>query len=129
MRHAISIRTYITVLIVATILPILIFAGLLVNRAATNEQELMARAMRDTTRAAAIDLNRQIVGMMSLALSIADARTLQADEMAAFHVRWSHVVEREGQTAVLYDTTGQQVVNTSVPFGTVLPADRSCTTS
>ncbi len=123
MRHAISIRTYITVLIVATILPILIFAGLLVHRAATNEQELMTRAMRDTTRAAAIDLNRQIGGMMSLALSIADARTLQADEMAAFHVRWSHVVEREGQTAVLYDTAGQQVVNTSVPFGTVLPAE------
>ena len=38
MPHAISIRTSVTLLVVATILPILIFAALLVNRAARNEQ-------------------------------------------------------------------------------------------
>jgi signal transduction histidine kinase len=121
MRFTFSIRTYISALVVAAILPVLIFAGLLVNRAAINEQDQMAQTMRDTARETAIDLNRRVDGLVSLALSIAAARTLQTAELPVFYARWARVVRREGLTAELFDTTGRQILNTVSPLGTELP--------
>ena len=121
MRFTFSIHTFITALVVATVLPFLIFSGLLVERAVGDEQRLITRSMRDAAEAAAGDIDRRISALMSLALTIGDARMLRIGDLAAFHARWSAVVGREGLTAVVYGTAGQQLVNTSVPFGTVLP--------
>ena len=123
MRPILSIRIYITLMIVATVLPVLLFSGLLVHRAATNEQDLTIAAMRDAARGIASDLSRELAALTSTAAAIADARTLRTDELPAFYARWAPVVARDGLTAVVYDEAGQQLVNTSVPLGTVLPAE------
>ena len=121
MRFTFSIHTFITALVVASVLPFLIFSGFLVERAVGDEQRLITRSMRDAAEAAAGDIDRRISALMSLARTIGDARMLRIGDLAAFHTRWSAVVGREGLTAVVYGTMGQQLVNTSVPFGTVLP--------
>ena len=123
MRFTFSIHAYITALVVATVLPFLLFSGLLVERAVGNEQTLIARSMRDAAEAGANDIDRRMSALVSLALTIGDARMLRIGDLAAFHARWRAVVERESLTVVVYDTTGQQLVNTAVPFGTVLPAE------
>ena len=71
-------------MIAAAVLPILVFAGVLVNRAAMNEQASMVRTMHDAARSAASDLDRRIESLMSLALTVGDARTLRTDDLPSF---------------------------------------------
>lgn len=124
MRITLSIHTYIIALVVCTVLPFLVFSGVLVHRSATEEQQQIARSVRTAARGAADDLNRMIGGMQSLALALADSKLLQTGDLAAFHLQASELVQRQNLTTVLYDTTGRQLLNTSVPFGSDLPADR-----
>jgi signal transduction histidine kinase len=123
MRAVLSIRTFIAVLVVGSVLPLLVFSGLLVHRSADDEQELIARTVRDVAQGAAGDINRQISGLQLLALALADPRLLQTGDLAAFHTHASELVRRQNLTAVLYDLAGQQLVNTTVPFGAALPAE------
>jgi signal transduction histidine kinase len=122
-RFILSIHTFITVLVVATVLPFLFFSGHLVRRAATSEQELIVSTVRDTVQGAAGDVKRRLDGVWSLAQTIADARMLQIADLAQFQNRWGHVADREGLTTILYDTSGQQLVNTAYPFGSPLPSE------
>jgi signal transduction histidine kinase len=123
MRPILSVHSYITGLVFATVLPFLVFSGLLVYRTATTEQALMTRAMRESADIAADSVNRRVLTLVSFAQSIGDARTLQVDDLRTFRTRWSREVERDGMSLVLYDATGQQLINTSVPEGTPLPSD------
>ena len=123
MRRGLSIRTYIALLVVGTVLPFLVFSGLLVDRSAAAEQELIARTVRNAAQGAAGDINRQLAGLQLLALALADSSLLQTGDLAAFHVQASELVRRQDLTAVLYDTAGQQLLNTAAPFGADLPAE------
>jgi signal transduction histidine kinase len=123
MRPILSVHGYITGLVFATVLPFLVFSGLLVYRAATTEQSLMTRSMREAADIAADSINRRVLTLASLAESIADARTLQVGDLPMFRNRWSRQVQRDGMNLVLYDPAGQQLINTAVPEGTPLPSD------
>ena len=123
MRRPFSIHLSITLLATAAVLPVLIYAGVLVERARTVERQLIERSVLDTVHSASADLGRRLEALESLARTIGDARTLRVDDMPAFYLRWTPVVQREGLTLVLYDLNGQQVVNSSVPFGTALPSE------
>ncbi len=51
------------------------------------------------------------------------SKLLQTGDLAAFHVQASELSQRQNLTTVLYDTAGRQLLNTSVPFGNILPTD------
>ncbi|HUD59390.1 MAG TPA: ATP-binding protein [Acetobacteraceae bacterium] len=123
MRATISIHTSITALVVCTVLPFLVFSGLLVHRSATDQQQQIARTVRTAARSAADDINHMVNGMQLLTLALADSKLLQTGDLAAFHVQASVLSERQNLTTVLYDTAGRQLLNTSVPFGDSLPTD------
>ena len=123
MRRTFSIHLSITLLATAAVLPVLIYSGVLVERARVVERELIERSIIDTVHSASADLGRRLDALKSLARTIGDARTLRVDDMPAFYLRWTPVVKREGLTLVLYDLNGQQLVNSSVPFGTALPSE------
>ena len=78
---------------------------------------------------AAADLNRQVGALQSLVIALADTRLLQTGDLAAFHAQASELVRRQDLTAVLYDSTGQELVNTSVTFGSELPVDPAATSN
>ena len=123
MRPTLSIHRYVTIMVIAIVLPFLGFAALLVNHAASGEQELRARMVRDAAIGTAGDLNRELGALQALVLALADSRALQTGDLEAFHDQASELLRRQGVTAVLHDPAGQELVNTAVPFGTQLPAE------
>ncbi len=125
MRINLSIHSCITALVVCTVLPFMMFSGMLVHRSAIDEQKQIAQTLRTAARSAADDIGRMVSGMQLLALALADSKLLQTGDLAAFQLQASRLVQRHNLTTVLYDTTGQQLLNTSVPFGNALPADRA----
>src|SRR5579872_5421630 len=105
MRITLSIHTYIIALVVCTVLPFLVFSGVLVHRSATEEQQQIARSVRTAARGAADDLNRMIGGMQSLALALVDSKLLQTGVLAAFHLQASELVQRQNFIFKEYETT------------------------
>jgi signal transduction histidine kinase len=127
MRGPLSIHTYITALVVGTILPFLVFGGLLMDRSAIDQEELIASTVRTAAQGAAADVDRLVSGLQSQLLALADSQSLQSGDLAAFHAQATRLVQRQDLTAVLYDTTGQQLANTAVPYGVDLPAEPKMT--
>ncbi len=124
MRTSLSIHTYLVLLVVSTALPMLLFSGLLVDRSASDEQELIARTVRNDASGAANDLNRQIKALQSLSLALAGSRLLQTGDLAGFHDQAAGSVRGENLTAVLYDPAGQQLLSTADSFGPIPPSDQ-----
>ena len=123
MRPTLSVHGYIIGLVFATVLPFALFSGFLVYRTASTEQDLVTRSLRETADITADSINRRVLSLISLAQTIADARTLQGGDLPAFHDRWARQVERENMTLVVYDTAGQQLLSSAQPYGTPLPTD------
>src|ERR1700688_275791 len=104
MRVNLSIHSCITALVVCTVLPFMLFSGVLVHRSATDEQEQIAQTLRTAARSAADDIDRMVGGMQLLALALADTKPLQTGDLAAFQLQASRLVQRQNLTTVLYDT-------------------------
>src|ERR1700730_445476 len=117
MRPTLSIHGYVTILVIAIVLPFLGFAALLVDHAASGEQELRARMVREAAIGTAGDLNRQLGVLQTLVLALADSPALQTGDLGAFHDQASELLRRQVVTAVLHDPAGQELVNTAVPLG------------
>ncbi len=100
MRPTLSIHGYVTILVIAIVLPFLGFAALLVDHAASGEQELRARMVRDAAIGAAGDLNRQLGVQQALVLALADSRALQTGDLEAFHDQARELLRRQDVTAV-----------------------------
>ena len=79
--------------------------------------------VREAAIGTAGDLDRQLGTLQALVLALADSRALQTGDLEVFHNQAGELLRRQGVTAVLYDPTGQELVNTAVPFGTQLPAE------
>jgi signal transduction histidine kinase len=123
MRLGLSIHSYIAILVIGTVLPFLVFSGLLVHRSTTSEQELIAESVRDAAKGAAEDIDRQIDLLQLLGLAAAKSLLLQSGDVEGFQVLMGELARGQNFTAILYGPGGQQLVNTDVPFGTPLPAE------
>lgn len=73
MRGRLSIHTYITALVVGTILPFLVFGGLLVDRSAMDQEELIASTVRTAAQGAAADVDRLVSGLQTQLLALSDS--------------------------------------------------------
>ncbi|MDR3538232.1 MAG: ATP-binding protein [Acetobacteraceae bacterium] len=123
MRRSLSIRTYVMMLAIGTVLPSLAFSALLLTRTATAAQDEIARTVRDAARTSAADLNRHIADLEQLAIALTNSRLLQTGDLAGFQRQASQAVARQGLTVVLYDPSGLPVVDTATPSSNALPFD------
>jgi signal transduction histidine kinase len=116
-----SVRTCMVGLILVVVLPLLAFSAFLVLRSAEHEQELMANTVRERTQATAATVDHELSLLRARLFVIAGSKHLQTGDLAAFHIQATEVAREHGLNVVLSDLTGQEIVNTRVPFGNGLP--------
>jgi signal transduction histidine kinase len=114
-----SVRAYMVGLILAVVIPLLAFSTFLVLRSAEHEQEIMGSMVRDRTAAAAAMIDHELSLLRSRLFGLASSKHLQTGNFAAFHAKASK--EEDSPRVVLSDLSGQEIVNTRVPFGEKLP--------
>ena len=119
LSSSLSVRTYMVGLILAVIMPLLAFSTFLVLRSAEHEQEIMGSVVRDRTAAAAAMIDHELSLLRSRLFVLASSRHLQTGDFAAFYAQASK--EDGGPEITLSDLSGQEIVNTKVPFGEKLP--------
>ena len=105
-------------LLVGTIIaPGIVLVGLLTLQAYRNERESVARELTHTSRALAATVDRQISQYEALLRGLATSSTLDQYDFRGFDQRARMVAEGEYHWIVLSDASGQQLVNTHLPWG------------
>ena len=117
-----KLRTHLFLLAVAAVVPVVLFAAALIVYHAQLERTTVERGMRDTARALVIALDGEIQEIKHGVEALAASRHLDgAGDLERFYDEASTISKSFGGWAVLSDTSGRQVLNTSRPFGAPLP--------
>ena len=121
-RRTLSVRARLVLLVSSVLLPILVFAAaLLWQFAATERTRLQAEALQLSQRVATA-VDRQIDGLAAALEVLSTSPALQpGGSLAAFDAQARALLRTRGSFVALRDRSGQQLVNTSLPFGAPLP--------
>lgn len=90
-------------------------------RAYEHERDAVARDLQNTSRAVATLIDQELTSHERLLRSLATSDALYHDDFAAFYERAARIAAGNDRWVVLLDETGQQLVNTRLPFGAPLP--------
>lgn len=120
--HRLLLRTHLIVLVLAAVLPLLIFGTIMFWREMDVQRVFVERGMRDTVRALSLAVDREIGQVLSVLTTLAASPHLDVADFKSFHELSSRVsAERPGSWIVLFDRSGQQLSNTRRVFGAPLP--------
>jgi PAS domain S-box-containing protein len=116
------LKVYLTALTLASGLPILLFAGLvLVQLQAAHRDNENARLVTQA-RELRFSLDRELGNAVQVLQVLAQSHALGAADLASFYKEAAQTAERAGGFVLLLDPTDfAQILNTLVPFGAKLP--------
>jgi GAF domain-containing protein/ActR/RegA family two-component response regulator len=119
----VRLRSYLLVLIAGILLPVLLFSGVvlvLLNRQTRTATE---KGLVETARALSLAVDRELTASASVLRALATADSLASGDLKAFDRQMRAVLASQPgwQNILLYDPSGQQLINTSRPFGEALP--------
>ena len=117
-----KLRTHLILLTLATVVPVVLFAVGLIVYLTQVERSSLERGMRDTARALALALDRDVNDIKTGVEALTASRYLDdRPDLAHFYEEAATVSKGFGAWAVLSDPSGRQLLNTSRPFGAELP--------
>ncbi len=118
-----GLRSHLIMLVLAALLPLMLFSVCMVLEFAREERRTTERGMRETARALALAMDRE-VGEVQAALGIlALSRPLAAGDLEGFYWQCLDALRFLPHDAwiTLSDLQGQLLLNTRLPYGTPLP--------
>jgi PAS domain S-box-containing protein len=116
-----STRGYLFGLVAAVVIPLLVFAGLLLTRYAAAERERYERDAAQISRQISLVLDGELTGLLSLLRGLAASAALAGGDFAGFHAEARRVVGTSDAVVLLRDLGSHQYLNTQAPFGAPLP--------
>lgn len=115
------VRTLLLFMALAIMLPALAFSAYLVAHLAGLQREQFKDRLSRQAANLANDLDRDTERLLTLLDTLAVSRSLKSHDFEAFHAEASLAVARAGTFIAVSESSGQQLVNTRVPFGAALP--------
>lgn len=107
------------------LVPIALAGSLAMERMARQERETALRGLRETARANALAVDREIASAIASLRGLALSHDLFAPELRRFHQSAQKLDEPPLRWTVLLDEDGSQLVNTLLPFGASLPGPQA----
>jgi signal transduction histidine kinase len=109
-------------LVAACVVPAALAAALLIGYSYDRQRALIEDRTLDIARALAQAVDRELARNQAALLVLATSPSLTSGDLAAFHRQAQDAIrDLPGDSFVLSDASGQQLVNTLRPFGEVLP--------
>src|SRR5919202_1780620 len=111
----------------ALLLPVLVFAAVPLRQFAGAERGRYEHEAREAARRAIAAVDRELAGIQAAAQALASSPFIARGDFEAFQRQALETLrawapeEPDAYAVVLRDLTGQQLVNTRVPWGTPLP--------
>lgn len=118
-----SLNVHLAALVLSAIIPLGVFAFLIVNDVVYRQEEAIETALAQRTDVLAGAIERHLQVYLETLHGLADSQELRAGNLSAFYglAKRRSARQSDGVWVVLADATGQQVVNTLVPYGAPLP--------
>jgi PAS domain S-box-containing protein len=121
-RQAFSVRIHLVILVLAAVLPLLVLTALLFWRDVQLRHDAVERGMRNTARALSLAVDREIGSILALAETLAASQYVDSHDFKSFYeLSRKAAANSKGSWVVLFDNTGQMIINTRETFGTFLP--------
>ena len=103
------------------VLPALVYCAFLVTNLAAQQRAQFDERLRQQAANFANAFDRDTERLLTVLDTLAVSGDLWRHDFAAFHADATFAVARLGTFIVVSDGSGQQLINTRVPYGTVLP--------
>ncbi len=116
----ISITGNLISLVVAVLLPA-VFLAMVFIQFGQDQQAARQREIQETVRLIRVRLDHEIGRMYDLLRVLTSSVALRSGNYEAFYQEAKSILEIRGSVVVLRDLSGQQLVNTALPWGTALP--------
>ena len=117
-----SLRTQLVLLVLAAVLPLLVLTAVMFWRDVQLQRAALERGMKDTARALSLALDREVGKLHAVLETLAASPHLDSKDFKSFNELVLRATEqRKDSWIVLFDRSGQQIINTLQPFGASLP--------
>ncbi len=120
-KRAFSTQTFLIVLVASFLIPVIVFAGVLLTRIAAGERAGQRTAALDVARQIATEVDRELGGLERALQVMTTYRSIDAEDYTALREQALEVKQILGVEVVVKDRSGQQLVNTRLPPGVPLP--------
>jgi signal transduction histidine kinase/ActR/RegA family two-component response regulator len=118
-----KLRSHLVVLVMAVLVPMIVFAAIVVAMFGRQQRADVERGAVETARALINAVDESLNASVKVLESLATSQALQAGDLRAFHAeaRRAAASQPDWFNVVLLSAEGQQLVNTLRPFGAALP--------
>ena len=124
-RSGLALRTYLVLLVVSVLVPIMLFAGVVFARYYDSELSRIEVDMLDDARRLAFTIDQDHRGLMATLQTFAISRLIPTEDYQEAYRRASRIRDITGVNILVRDAnTATQVLNTRVSFGTPLPIEK-----
>lgn len=117
------LRWHLVLLVVGSLLPIVLFAVVVVSRLASQEQAASERRVLLAARTLAGAVDREVGSTVRTLQALATSGSLEQEDFKTFYSETQRVVQTQPTWlgVILLTPDGRQLVNTRLPFGSPLP--------
>jgi signal transduction histidine kinase len=118
------IRNQLVLMAAAVLVPMVLAAALAIDKIREGEREAALRGLRETARATALVVDRDVQGALSAMKALGNSRSLEMRDFAAFQMEAAAIDRKPDVWTVLLDANAWQIVNTRLPYdstGSTLP--------
>ena len=122
-RRKVSIRFWLASLVAACVVPVWIAAGFLVYHNYQSKRALTEQRTLETARALTLVMDRELANMQASLVYLATSSAVVTGDLPAFYPEAQMVltIVQPGADIILFDATGQELMNTFHPLGASLP--------
>jgi PAS domain S-box-containing protein len=122
-HRPVPLRSHLIFLVLATMIPLLVFAVGMIVRLSRDERATFQRGANERTRALLTAVDAELRSSITRLEALSISPYLDADNLAAFHAEASRVLNTQADwvTINLALPSGHQAINTLRPYGTELP--------
>ena len=122
MPRLLGLRPRLAGLILIGILPSLVAISYLLRVTYQERQEQVSMRLLETTRTLSMSMDKELDGISSSLQAMATSPAIDSGDYARFHAQIRMILSLfPGTDIILADRTGQQLVNSYMPFGSSLP--------
>jgi len=117
-----TIRYQLTCLVLAAVLPVWLVSGLLVFHAYTVKRDQVTRTMQETAHSLAMVVDRDLASVQAALVALGTSPAFAAGDLRGLRLQVMELLKfYPGADIIVADATGQQLVNSTRPYGSPLP--------
>src|ERR1043166_7464082 len=109
-------------LVLAAVLPLVVFAGWIVRHDLAERRGIMDRGMQDTVRALSLVVDGEVKTSFAVLETLAASAVLDRADYEAFHAVSVRAMQaRPDAYVILFDRSGRPLLNSSLRYAAALP--------